>query len=57
MSNDRVDPSGNTGQFQAFAQAEAPAESGGSSRLPLIIGGAVAVAVVLVALVVFLALG
>jgi hypothetical protein len=55
MSNDRVDPSGNTGQFQAFAQA--PAESRGPSRLPLIIGGAVAVAVVLVALVVFLALG
>jgi hypothetical protein len=55
MSNDRLDPSGNTGQFQAFVQA--PAESPGSSRLPLIIGGAVAVAVVLVVLVALLVLG
>ena len=55
MSNEHIDPSGNTGQFQAFAQA--PAESDKPARLPLIIGGAVAVAVVLVALVLFLALG
>ncbi|MCW2640176.1 MAG: hypothetical protein JWP76_2482 [Dactylosporangium sp.] len=52
MSNDHVDPSGNTGQFKAFAQA--PPETAGSSRMPLVIG--VVVALALVALVAYLAL-
>ncbi|BCB87062.1 hypothetical protein [Phytohabitans suffuscus] len=54
MSDEYVDPSGNTEAFRSFAQgpeAEAP-----PSRLPLIIGIAV-LAVILVALVAFLALG
>ena len=54
MSNEYADPSGNTEQFKAFAhgQAEAPAAR---SRMPLIIGGVVALAVI--ALVAFLLLG
>ncbi|MEV0727458.1 MULTISPECIES: hypothetical protein [Polymorphospora] len=54
MSDEYVDPSGNTEAFQAFTQTAEPAES--SSKLPLIIGAAVA-AVVLLALVGWLALG
>jgi hypothetical protein len=53
MSNDHVDPSGNTEQFKAFAQA--PPDRAARSRTPLIIGAAIAVA--LVALVAFLVLG
>jgi hypothetical protein len=54
MSNEYADPSGNTEQFKAFAQA--PQEKAAArSRTPMIIG-AVVVAV-LVALVVFLLLG
>jgi hypothetical protein len=52
MSDNSVDPSGNTEAFRAFSQ-EAPQEPAAASKTPLIIGG-VAVAVVLIALVVWL---
>ena len=57
MSNDHVDPSGNTQQFQAFmARQEAtPAAIPAASRMPLVIGAVVA-AVIVIAVVVFLAL-
>ncbi|MEU5938861.1 hypothetical protein ABZ807_06665 [Micromonospora sp. NPDC047548] len=59
MSDEYMDPSGNTEQFRAFAHAEpaapaAPAEV--ASRLPLLVGAAV-VAVLLVAVAAWLALG
>jgi hypothetical protein len=54
MSDENADPSGNTEQFKAFVHAPAD-QADRSSKLPLIIGGAVAV--VLVAVVVFLLLG
>ncbi|BCJ66555.1 hypothetical protein [Polymorphospora rubra] len=55
MPDEYVDPSGNTEAFQAFAQTTTePTES--SSKLPLIIGAAVA-AVVVLALIGWLALG
>jgi hypothetical protein len=54
MSDEYADPSGNTEQFKAFAQKPADQADRGS-RLPLIIGGVVALA--LVVLVVFLLLG
>jgi hypothetical protein len=50
MSNEYVDPAGNTEAFKAFAQA--PAETAGKSRAPLVIGGVVAAA--LLVLVVYL---
>jgi hypothetical protein len=53
MSNEYPDPSGNTEQFKAFVQA--PPDSAGRSRAPLVIGGVVAV--VLVVIVLFLAVG
>jgi hypothetical protein len=53
MSNEYVDPSGDTEQFKAFVHA--PQEQTGRSRTPLIIGGVVAVA--LLALVVVILLG
>lgn len=54
MSDEYVDPSGNTEAFRSFAQsAEAEAQP---SRLPLIIGIAV-LAVAFIALVAFLTLG
>jgi hypothetical protein len=52
MSNDQVDPSGNTEQFRAFVRT--PQETPRRSRTPLIMG--VVVAVILVALVAYLAL-
>lgn len=58
MPDEYVDPSGNTEQFRAFLHAPettAPAAAT-PSRLPLIIGAALA-AVVLIALVLWLALG
>jgi uncharacterized protein involved in exopolysaccharide biosynthesis len=55
MSDNSVDPSGNTQAFQAFSQA-APQEPPAASKTPLIIGGAV-VAVLLLALFVWLATG
>jgi uncharacterized protein involved in exopolysaccharide biosynthesis len=53
MSDNSVDPSGNTEAFRAFSQA-APEEAPTASKTPLIVGGAV-VAVILIALVVWLA--
>jgi hypothetical protein len=55
MSDEYVDPSGNTEAFRSFAQSAETAEPA-PSRLPLIIGVAV-LAVVVIALIVFLALG
>jgi hypothetical protein len=49
------DPSGNTQAFRAFAQSTEPAAEP-SSKLPLIIGVA-ALAIVVIALVAWLALG
>ena len=54
MSDKYVDPSGNTEAFRSFAQS--PEAEASPSRLPLIIGVAV-LAVILIALVAFLALG
>src|SRR5262245_29858871 len=46
MSENRVDPSGNTEQFRAFVESAEPAQK---SRLPLIlVGAAAALAVVIV---------
>lgn len=57
MSDDYVDPSGNTEAFRAFAQTAEPAgATAAASKLPLIVGIAVA-AVVVVALIGFFALG
>jgi hypothetical protein len=53
MSDNSVDPSGNTEAFRAFTQAT-PQEAPAASKTPLIIGGA-AVAVVLIALIIWLA--
>ena len=53
MSDEYVDPSGNTEQFRAFVHA--PQEKAKGSRVPLIIGGVVVVA--LIALVIALMLG
>jgi hypothetical protein len=52
MSDNPVDPSGNTEAFRAFTQA--PQEPPAASKTPLIVGGVV-VAVLLLALVVWLA--
>jgi hypothetical protein len=46
MADEHVDPSGNTDQFRAFVESK-PAESA-PSKLPLLIGVAVAVVVVAV---------
>jgi hypothetical protein len=54
MSDNSVDPSGNTEAFRAFTH-NTPQEPATASRTPLIIGGVVA-AVVVIALVVWLAL-
>jgi hypothetical protein len=54
MSDNRVDPSGNTEAFRAFTQStpsEPPAAT--ASKTPLLIGG-VAVAVVLIGLILWL---
>ncbi|GIF72719.1 hypothetical protein [Asanoa siamensis] len=57
MSDDYRDPSGNTEAFRAFtAREEAAAPSvapAAPNRLPLIIGGVVAAAVVIVLVLVF----
>jgi hypothetical protein len=55
MPDNTVDPSGNTEAFRAFTQ-HAPEEPVKPSRTPLIIGGAV-VAVVVIALIVWLVVG
>lgn len=52
MSDNRVDPSGNTEAFRAFTDSTPP-EPPAASRTPLIVGGVV-VAVVLIGLIVLL---
>ncbi|MEV6629394.1 hypothetical protein AB0M54_01420 [Actinoplanes sp. NPDC051470] len=54
MSDETVDPSGNTEAFRAFSNTP-PEPEPAASKLPLIIGGIVA-AVIVVGLVVWLAL-
>jgi hypothetical protein len=54
MSEERVDPSGNTQAFRAFVQAGEEIQSEERSRTPLIAAGIAVVA--LIALVVVLAL-
>jgi hypothetical protein len=49
MSDNSVDPSGNTEAFRAFSNT--PAEPEAASRTPLIIGGIVAAVVVVAVLV------
>ncbi|WP_343445323.1 hypothetical protein [Micromonospora schwarzwaldensis] len=57
MAENYTDPSGNTAQFRAFVDTPEPAVAAPApSRLPLIAGLAVA-AVVVVALVAWVALG
>jgi hypothetical protein len=53
MSDNSVDPSGNTEAFRAFTQ-KAPQEPATASRAPLIIGGVIA-AVVVIAVIIWLA--
>jgi hypothetical protein len=53
MSDNSVDPSGNTEAFRAFT--DAPQEPAASRRTPLIVGGAV-LAVIVLALIVWSAL-
>ncbi len=53
MSDNSVDPSGNTEAFRAFT--DAPQEPAASRRTPLIVGGAV-LAVIALALIVWSAL-
>ncbi|SCE81409.1 hypothetical protein GA0074695_1325 [Micromonospora viridifaciens] len=56
MTENYTDPSGNTAQFRAFVESPDPAAAAQTpSRLPLIAG--IGVAVVLVALVAWLAFG
>ena len=52
MSDNSVDPSGNTEAFRAFSQ-NAPQEPAAPSKTPLIVTGAI-VAVVLIAVIVWL---
>ena len=54
MSDNSVDPSGNTEAFRAFQSAPAESAPTASAKTPLIITG-VAVAVVLIAVIVWLA--
>ncbi|SCG33923.1 hypothetical protein [Micromonospora halophytica] len=57
MSDEYVDPSGNTEQFRAFAHSpDSAAAAEAPSRLPLAVGAGV-VAVLLVAVATWLALG
>jgi hypothetical protein len=53
MSDNSVDPSGNTEAFRAFTRTTPEAET--PSKAPLVIGGAI-VAVVLIGLIAWLAL-
>ncbi|MEO3744348.1 hypothetical protein [Plantactinospora sp. B5E13] len=56
MADPHPDPSGNTEAFRAFAHSTEPPAAAPPSRLPLIIGIAVVVAVLIV-LIGWLALG
>ncbi|MDY7086040.1 MAG: hypothetical protein SYR96_13135 [Actinomycetota bacterium] len=53
MSDNSVDPSGNTEAFRAFTQNAPQEPAAAANKTPLIVGG-VAVAVVLIALIVWL---
>jgi hypothetical protein len=53
MSDNRVDPSGNTEAFRAFTEEQSPRQAT-ASKTPMIVGGVV-IAVVLIALIVWLA--
>ena len=53
MSDNSVDPSGNTEAFRAFTRT--PEDASSSSKMPYVIGGVVAV-VVVIALIAWLAL-
>jgi hypothetical protein len=55
MSDNSVDPSGNTEAFRAFTRTTPEPAGQSSSKLPLVIGGVVAL-VVLIALVAWLVL-
>ncbi|MFI5931634.1 hypothetical protein [Actinoplanes sp. NPDC051494] len=56
MSDNSIDPSGNTEAFRAFTQKAPEEPVAAPSKTPLIIG-VVAVAVVLIAVIAWLALG
>ena len=56
MSDENVDPSGNTAAFRAFADSPEPATNAASSKTPLFIGVALA-AILVLALAIWLALG
>ncbi|MEU4770609.1 hypothetical protein [Micromonospora sp. NPDC023644] len=55
MPENQTDPSGNTAAFRAFAHTAEPEAPAGASRTPMLVGAA-AVAVVVVALLAWLAL-
>ena len=55
MPDNTVDPSGNTEAFRAFTQST-PQEPPAATKTPLIVGAA-AVAIILIALIAWLALG
>ncbi|MFI1989617.1 hypothetical protein [Actinoplanes sp. NPDC020271] len=55
MSDNSVDPSGNTEAFRAFSR-EPEAETAAPSKLPYIIIGGVVAAVIVIALIAWLAL-
>ena len=52
MSDNSVDPSGNTEAFRAFTQ-NTPAEPAQANRTPLIIGVAVVAAIVVIGLLIW----
>ncbi|GGL01421.1 hypothetical protein GCM10012284_39990 [Mangrovihabitans endophyticus] len=55
MSDNRVDPSGNTEAFRAFSD-HTPQEQSASSRTPFVLGGVAIAFVVVLAVVLYLAL-
>ncbi|GAA4956625.1 hypothetical protein [Actinoplanes utahensis] len=55
MADNQVDPSGNTEAFRAFTRTTPP-EAEAPSKTPFVIGGVVAVVVVVIALLAWLAL-
>lgn len=56
MTDENVDPSGNTAAFRAFANAPEPTANESSSKTPLLLGVGFA-AILVVALALWLALG
>ena len=55
MSDNSVDPSGNTEAFRAFSQSAPQEPATTTSRMPLIVGGAAVLAVILVVLIIWAA--